>query len=199
MKHLLATAAILASTATMATAADSDPSAASSGHYAVEPVHTRVQFSISHLGLTNWYGDFTGVTGSLNLDVKNVPASTVDISIPVASISTTNAKLDGELKSPDWFNAAQYPTIHFVSTKVEQTAPNKALITGNLTFHGVTKTVVLAASFNGAGINPISKAYTVGFDGTTTIRRSDFGVSTYLGLIGDETTLRISAGFEKAS
>jgi polyisoprenoid-binding protein YceI len=197
MKYLISSAAIVASIATLANTAQADPSTTSSGHYMVESWHTRVQFSVSHIGFTNWYGDFTGVTGSLNLDAKNVPASTVDISIPVASISTTNAKLDGELKSPMWLDATQYPTIHFVSTRVEQTAPNKALITGNLTFHGVTKPVVLAASFNAAGINPLTKAYTAGFDATATIKRSDFGVATYLPMIGDETTLRISAGFVK--
>lgn len=87
---------------------------------------------------------------------------------------------------------------YFVSTKVVLTDSNKASITGNLSFHGVTKPVVLAASFNGAGINPLDKKYTVGFDASATIKRSEFGVNTYLPLIGDEATLGISAAFEKA-
>ena len=81
---------------------------------------------------------------------------------------------------------------------VERTAADRANITGDLTFHGVTKPVVLDARFNGAGVNPLSKAYTIGFNATTTINRSDFGVKTYVPLIGDAVTLRISAAFEKA-
>jgi polyisoprenoid-binding protein YceI len=168
------------------------------GSYAVEPSHTRVQFSLSHLGFTDWWGDFTGVSGTLVLDPAKPGASKVDITIPVTSVSTTNAKVDGELRAPEWLDATAFPTIRFVSTKVVRTAPNKALITGDLTLHGVTRPVVLDTVFNGAGVNPLSKAYTVGFNATTTIKRSDFGVKTYVPLVGDETTIRISAAFEKA-
>jgi len=190
--------AVLLLTASSAIAADTNPAAVQAGRYAVETSHTRVQFSVSHMGFSNWYGDFTGVTGALTLDPKAIGAAKVDITIPVASVSTTNTVLDGELKSADWFDAGRHPTIRFVSTKVVQTAPGKADITGDLTFHGVTKPVVLAATFIGAGENPMSKKYTVGFDATATLKRSDYGVKTYVPMIGDETTLRISAAFEKA-
>ena len=189
--------AVLLLTASSAIAADTNPTAVQAGRYAVETAHTRVQFSVSHMGFSNWYGDFTGVTGALTLDPKAIAAAKVDITIPVASVSTTNTVLDGELRSADWFDAGQHPTIRFVSTKVVQTAPGKADITGDLTFHGVTKPVVLAATFIGAGENPMSKKYTVGFDATATLKRSDYGVKTYVPMIGDETTLRISAPFEK--
>ncbi len=190
--------AALLLTATGAVAADANPAAVQAGRYAVDPSHTRVQFSVSHMGFSNWYGDFTGVTGALTLDPKSVGSAKVDITVPVASVTTTNTTLDGELKSADWFDAAAYPTIRFVSTKVVQTAPGKADITGDLTFHGVTKPIVLAATFIGSGDNPMSKKYTVGFDATATLKRSDFGVKTYVPMIGDETSLRISAAFEKA-
>ena len=176
--------------------ANPDPAAVVAGSYAVEPAHTRVQFTVSHMGFTNWYGDFTGASGSLRIDPNNVAASKVEISIPTASVSTTNTILDDELNSVDWFDAAKFPTIRFVSTALKPTGPVTADITGDLTFHGITRPVVLAARFNGAGINPIDKAYTLGFDATTTIKRSDFGVKNYLPIIGDETILRISAAFE---
>jgi polyisoprenoid-binding protein YceI len=202
MNKLIASAALLLLAATTAAnAADpvgANPAAVTPGAYGVEPNHTRVQFSVLHMGFTHWYGDLTGASGSLTLDPKNVAASKVEITLPTASVSTTNAKLDGELKSDVWFDAAKFPTIHFVSTKVVRTAANKATITGNLTFHGVTKPVVLVATFNGAGVNPQDMHYTVGFDASTTFKRSDFGVKTDLPMIGDETTLRISAAFEKA-
>jgi len=175
--------------------ANPNPAAVTAGSYTVEPSHTRVQFSVSHMGFTDWYGDMTGASGTLVLNTPNIAASAVDISLPAASVSTTNAKLDDELRSAQWFDAARYPTVRFVSTQVVQTGPATAMITGNLTFHGVTKPVTLQARFNGAGVNPLDKNYTVGFSATTTIQRSDFGVSTYVPLIGDTTELRISAAF----
>lgn len=177
--------------------ANPDPTAVQAGVYAVEPSHTRIQFVVSHMGFTDWYGDFTGASGTLTLDPARVEASKIDVTIPVASVSTTNARLDDELKSAQWFDAGQFPTIHFVSTQVVRTAPNKATITGDLTFHGVTKPVTLQATFNAAGANPMSKAYTAGFNATGVIHRSDFGVKTYVPLIGDDATLQISAAFEK--
>lgn len=190
--------AFIASPALAAGPASPDPAAVTAGNYAVESSHTRVQFSVSHMGFSDWYGDFAGATGTLSIDPKQISASKLEISIPVASVTTTNAKLDAELKSAEWFDADKFPKIRFVATKVERTAADRANITGDLTFHGVTRPVVLDARFNGAGINPLSKAYTIGFNATTTINRSDFGVKTYVPLIGDAVTLRISAAFEQA-
>jgi len=201
MKMIAASSAIflvLAGAASAAGQLNTDPAAVTPGAYVVEPNHTRVQFAVSHIGFTQFFGDFTGAKGTLVLDPKNVATSKVDITLPVSSVSTTNATLDGELKSADWFDAATYPTIRFVSTKIVRTAPNKATITGELTMHGVTKPVELQASFNGSGVNPLDKAYTVGFDATAKLKRSDFGVKTYLPMIGDDTSIRISAAFEKA-
>jgi polyisoprenoid-binding protein YceI len=149
------------------------------------------------MGFSDWYGDFTGTTGTLTIDPKAITSAKVDVTIPVAGVSTTNAKLDDELKSADWFDAATHPNIRFVSTAVVPTGPRTAQITGNLMFHGVIRPVTLAASFNAGGTNPLSKAYTLGFNATTTINRSDFGVKTYVPLIGDAVTIRISAAFEK--
>ena len=178
--------------------ADPAPAAAQAGNYDVETSHTRVGFAVSHFGFSDWFGEFADVTGSLYLDPADVTRSRLAVSIPVATIATTNATLDEELRSAEWFDAAAYPTIRFVSTKVERTGERTADVTGNLTFHGVTRPVTLKASFNGGGVNPMNKAYTVGFNATGTIKRSDFGVTKYVPVVGDEVTLRISAAFEKA-
>ena len=183
--------------AQMVSPASSDPAAAQSGSYAVEPNHTRVQFAVSHMGFTDWYGDFTGVSGQLSLDAAAPAHSSVDITIPTASVVTTNAKLDGELRGAAWLDADKFPQIHFVSTKVVRQGKAQARIFGDLTLHGVTRPVVLDASFNGAGVNPMSKGTTVGFNATASIKRSDFGVATYIPLIGDEVNIRISAAFER--
>jgi len=177
--------------------ASSDPAAVQAGSYALETTHARVLFATSHMGFSMWYGDFSGTTGSLILDPQKVAAAVLDVSIPVASVSTTNSTLDGELKSAAWFDAAKFPTIHFKSTKVTPTGPTTALVSGDLTFHGITKMVTLDATFKAFGPNPMSKVITIGFEVKGKLKRSDFGVSTYPALIGDEVDLMISAPFEK--
>jgi polyisoprenoid-binding protein YceI len=173
-----------------------DPASVQDGSYTVEPNHTRVLFGVSHMGFTTWYGEFTNVSGSLNLTPKAVASSTLEIHIPASTISTSNAKLDGELKSEQWLDVAQFPEIVFKSKKVETTGKYSAKVTGDLTLHGVTKAVTLDVKFNGAGVNPLDKKYTTGFEVSGKIKRSDFGVKTYLPLIGDDVALIISAGFE---
>lgn len=168
------------------------------GTYNVEPYHTRIVFAVSHMGFTTWYGDFTTASGTLTFDPKSPAKSVLNISFPTASVSTTNTKLDGELKSPMWFDAAKYPTITFVSKKITVISHSKGIIEGDLTFHGVTHPVTLIAHFNGGGTNPLDKKYTIGFDATGSLSRADFGVKTYEPLIGDKVELLLSGAFELA-
>jgi polyisoprenoid-binding protein YceI len=201
--HLGARAAVLTIALSLAAAAGAQaaaPAAAGSvqaGAYKVEPSHTRMLFAVSHFGFTTWYGDFTGASGTLQLDPADPGRSQLQVSVPTASIATTNATLDGELKSADWFDAAKYPTITFKSRQVTPTGPTSADVAGDLTLHGVTRPVTLHARFNAAGVNPLDKAYTVGFEVSGKIKRSEFGVTKYAPMIGDDVDLIISAGFEK--
>lgn len=177
-------------------AGESGLGTAKPGSYKVESYHTQVGFSISHFGFTNYSGLFSGATGSLQLNPAKLVASKLDISIPVDSVTTTVSKLTDELKGDQWFDTAKFPKATFVSTRVVPTADG-ATVTGNLTLHGITKPVVLHVRFIGAGVNPIDKAYTVGFEATGTIKRSDFGVTTYLPAVGDEVQLSIAGAFEQ--
>ena len=117
--------------------------------------------------------------------------------VQVAAVSTTNAKRAGERRDPTWLDAARFPTITFHATRVTPTGPGAADVTGDFTLHGVTRPLTLHATFNGSGVNMISKAYTVGFQGAGVVRRSDFGITKYVPLIGDEVRITISAAFEK--
>ena len=177
-------------------AGESGLGTAKPGSYKVESYHTQVGFSISHFGFTNYSGLFSGATGSLQLDPTKLGTSKLDISIPVDSVTTTVSKLTDELKGDQWFDTAKFPKATFVSTQVVPSADG-ATVTGNLTLHGITKPVVLHVRFIGAGVNPIDKAYTVGFEATGTIKRSDFGVKTYLPAVGDEVQLNIAGAFEQ--
>ena len=193
----LVLAATIFAPASAQTAPNPDPAAVQAGTYALETNHARVLFAVSHMGFSTWYGDFSGATGSLTLDPKNPAAASLSVTIPVASVTTTNTKLDGELKSADWFDAAKFPTISFKSTAVTLTSPTTALVAGDVTFHGVTKPVTLQAAFKASGANVMTKAFTIGFEVKGKLKRTDFGVATYVPLIGDDVELIISAPFEK--
>jgi polyisoprenoid-binding protein YceI len=187
----------LAGSAIAQPAPSSNPDAVQAGTYKVEPMHTRILFSVLHMGFTHYFGDFTGASGKLTLDPKNLGASSVQVSFPTGSVSTTNATLDGELKGGDWLDAGGSPAINFVSTSVTRTGANTARIDGNLTLHGVTHPVTLNATFNAAGSNALNHKYTIGFDATGHLNRSDFGVKKYVPLISDNVDIVISAAFEK--
>ncbi|MDG6094350.1 YceI family protein [Acetobacter sp. AN02] len=167
------------------------------GTYKAEPGHTQVVFSVLHMGFTNYTGLFSQASGSLVFSPSAPASAKLSVTIPVSSVQTTSDRLTGELKDKDWLDAAKYPEAKFVSTHVVPGAAGDAVIEGNLTLHGVTKPATLKAHFIGAGTNPMNKAYTIGFEGSMTIRRSEFGVKTYVPLIGDEVELKIAGAFEK--
>jgi polyisoprenoid-binding protein YceI len=194
---LVATVAAVGVTAPAKADSMTQPAQVQAGTYAVEPGHTQVMFSVSHLGFTTYYGRFSNVTGSLALMPKTPGSSTLEIHVPVNTVSTTSAKLDEELKSPQWLDAQAFPEMVFKASKIIETGHNTAKVTGDLTLHGVTKPVTLSVRYNNAGINPIDKKYTVGFEVSGKITRSDFGIKTYVPLIGDEVDLIISAAFER--
>ena len=191
--------ALVAAPAAAEQAISPDPSKVEAGTYSVEPSHTRVMFGVSHIGFTTYYGDFPGASGTLDLEAKNPDKSKLEIRVPVANVWTPSEKLSGELKGDQWLDAAKYPDMTFKSTKVTKTGENTAKVTGDLTIHGVTKPVTLNAKFNAAGPNPLDKKYTTGFEVSGKIKRSDFGVKTYVPVIGDEVDLIISAAFVKQS
>ena len=191
---LLATAPVSAQTPGGAT---TDLTQIQGGSFALDKSHAKIIFSTTHFGVSTYYGLFTDFDAKLAFDAKTPAKSALDVSIGLDGIDTTNPKLDAHLKSPDFFDAAKFPTASFKSTKIEVTGPSSGKITGDLTLHGVTKPVTLNASFNGGGINPMSKAYVLGFNATGTVKRSEFGISTYVPAVGDEVTLTISAEFDR--
>src|ERR1700734_459110 len=138
------------------------------GTYQVETHHTQVGFSVLHFGFTHYSGVFSNVSGMLQLDPAHPSKSKLDVTIPISSVQTTSAVLDGELRGAEWFDGAKYPTATFVSTKVTPTGANSAQVEGKLTIRGVTEPETLSVKFIGAGVNPLDKAYTVGFEAVGT-------------------------------
>jgi polyisoprenoid-binding protein YceI len=192
---LLATSAV--AQAPMQTPGTPDPRKVTAGTYAIEPSHTQIIFAVDHMGFSIFRGFLSQASGTLTLDPAKLTATQLSVTIPIDSIHTTSAKLDGELTSADWLDAGHFPTATFVSTKVTPAPNGLAMVEGNLTLHGVTKPARMLAHFHGTGANPMSKATTIGFDGRLTVVRSQFGVTKYVPLVSDNVELTIAAAFEK--
>lgn len=158
--------------------------------YALDDQHTSVVFAVSHLGYSYCYGMFGKYSGKISFNSKSPSESKFQFTVDAASLDTKSAKRDEHLRGPDFFNVKQFPEITFVSQKVE--VQDKELrVTGALTMHGVSKTIVLPLVFMGEGPGPDQKQH-VGFSGKLVVKRSDFDMKTYLPNIGDEVTLLIS-------
>lgn len=167
----------------------------SAGTYPVDPNHTQVSWEVNHMGFSILEGMFGASEGSITIDPAKPAAAKVDVTFQVAQLSTTAAPFAKHLQSPDFFDAAKYPTARFVSTSVTPRGGNKASITGNLTIKDQTKPVTIEATFIGAGANPMNKKLNFGFNGTATIKRSDFGVGAYAPVVSDQVVLHIHAAF----
>lgn len=160
--------------------------------YRIDANHTNVIASWSHFGFSNPIANFGQAEGFITYDPDHVGNSKVDVTIPLAGLDTRVAKFDEHLRSADFFDAEKYPTITFKSTKVEAAGDKKLRVFGDLTVHGVTKPVVLDTTVNKIGEQPMAKRAAAGFDATTTIKRSDFGVDKYAPNVSDNVTIRIT-------
>ncbi len=172
-------------------------SSASAAEFKVDPVHSMVVFRIGHLGVANFYGVFERAEGSYNIDKANPGASFVKVSLALENVDSGNDKRDAHLKSADFFNAAQFPKIEFVSKSVKPAGENKFTVEGTLTMVGVTKPVTAQLEYLGEGQTP--QGYKSGFEATFTIKRSDFGMTKFLegNGIGDEVKLMVAVEGKK--
>lgn len=194
---LLMAAPLLAEeTAAPALPGVADAARVAAGSYEVDARHTQVNWQVSHFGFNDYFGLFGDVTGTLDIDPANLSAAKVDVTIPIASVATSSAGLTTHLQTPDFFDVAKFATARFVSNSVIVDG-QRAMIQGDLTMLGVTKPVELETRFEGAGANPMNKKATVGFHASTTIKRSEWGMTKYVPMVGDDVKLRISIAFEK--
>ena len=166
------------------------------GRYRLDPAHGKISWSVNHLGFSTYMGLFGGVAADLTLDPKDVSKIALTATVDTSTVDTLNPKLNAELVSESWFDSKKFPQATFKSTKVMVTGPQTARIDGDLTLHGKTFPIVVSATFNNAGVDPVDKQYTVGFDGASIVRRSTFGVSQYVPLVADNVTLRLEGEFK---
>ncbi|MBP9743477.1 MAG: polyisoprenoid-binding protein, partial [Burkholderiales bacterium] len=159
-------------------------------NYTLDPLHSSVTWQVSHFGFSNpsgkWYA-----TGNIIYDESKPQNSKVTVQIDIAKIVTGIPKLDYNLLGSGFLDARKYPVALFVSKSIKMTSTTTAEVSGNLTLHGVTIPLALKVIFNKTGIDPITNKKTIGFSATTTVARSDFGITTYIPDISDEVKLDI--------
>jgi len=159
--------------------------------FKVDAVHSSAVFSVEHLGVSTFYGRFNAMSGSFTIDTANPENSSIRVEIAAESIDTNAAGRDRDLKGPDFFDAKQFPTLSFTSTKIVKAGVDRWTVTGEFTMHGVTNALTCEVRIVGFGKTPMG--YRGGLSTTFTIKRSDFGMTKYLkeGMLGDEVTVML--------
>lgn len=175
------------------------PAQAAPETYNLDPNHTNVYWHASHFGFAESSGKFTDVAGTLVLDEEKPETSTVEVTFQAQSLDTGIPKFDAHLKSKDFFDAEKFPTITFKSTKVEVTGEKTAKVSGDLTLHGVTKPATLEMTLNKIGTSMAHRVKSAGFSGSTTIKRSEFGMGYGVPGIPDDVRITIDSEANLAS
>lgn len=178
------------------------PGAARADSWLLDRQNTQVRFGWDHLGLTRQSGQFLDVDGRLEFSPTDPEGGEVEVAIKVASVATGVKEYDNNLKSSDFFDAARYPTITFRSTSVRRVGEKRGELDGELTIAGQTRPVTLNVNWNFTGEHPFAPVnptyrgkWVSGFSAATTVKRSDWGLTRALPLIGDEIAISIEAEF----
>jgi polyisoprenoid-binding protein YceI len=173
------------------------------GAYAIEKQHASITAKVMHEGFSNYTFRFLRFDAAYKFDPANPTATKLRVMVDPSSIDTDTGNdsfgkmFDTMLAGEDWFDTKKFPTATFVSTGIDLGNGHRGKVAGNLTLHGVTKRVVLDVTFNGSGWGMPPGTFKSGFSATTVIKRSDFGMTKFLGGVGDEVTLNIEIEFVK--
>jgi polyisoprenoid-binding protein YceI len=162
-----------------------------------DATHSSVGFAIKHLAVSTVHGEFDKVEATLTGDAKKPTSLAAEVTIQVASVNTKSDKRDEHLRSPDFFDAAKFPTITFKSEKVEVKGGKNVLV-GTLTMHGVAKKVEIPFEVSGPVVDPW-KMTRVGLEGSFTLNRQDYSVAGGVPVVGNDVTIEISAEFTQAA
>jgi len=167
---------------------------AQGSEWQIDPAHTTVAFTVRHMGISNVHGRFTKVSGTANIDDSDMTKSSVNAIIDIASITTGNDSRDNDLRSPNYFDAAQFPTMTFKSKSITKAGDNKLKVVGDLTIKGVTKEVTLDVDGPSSPIK-MGPNQRRGLSATTSVNRKDFGVGakTPSAMVGEEIKIEIDA------
>lgn len=174
------------------------------GTWALDPTHTRLGFVTRHAMITKVRGSFNDFTGTVTVPAEGIARAGAEVSITASSIDTRNADRDGHLKSNDFFDMETYPEITFRSTTIAPTGPGGVEVTGDLTIKGTTRSVTIPFDYAGTATDPFGNLR-AGFEGTTTVNRSEFGLTWNAALetggvlVAEKVTLEIEISAIKAA
>ena len=157
----------------------------------LDPAHSGAEFKVKHMMISNGKGSFSGLSGVLAEHATDSALSSVEASVDVATVNTGDEKRDGHLKSADFFDAEKFPEITFKSTAVELAGEGKHSVSGDLTIHGVTKEAILDVDGPTPAMKDPKGTSHRGASATTTINRTDYGMNTMTGMIGDSVTIQL--------
>ncbi|NVK22257.1 MAG: polyisoprenoid-binding protein [Kangiellaceae bacterium] len=160
-------------------------------NYELETIHSQIVFKINHLGFSNSYGKFKKFDGTVSFDADNWETASTNVTIETKSIDLENKKWNEHMRSADFFNVEEFPSMTFNSTKLEKTDENKGLLHGDLTILGKTLPVTLDLVLNQVGEHPFSGKPHIGFSASGMIKRSEFGMETYVPAVADEVYINI--------
>lgn len=167
------------------------PAVAEPQDFRLDKVHSHVLFFVSHLGFSNPMGRFPGVEGRFTFDPNDWSASKVDATIDVSTLYLGDAAWEKKILGDDFLDAKRFPTMRYVSERVERTGEGRGRVHGKLTLRGVTRPVALDVRLNRIGRHSFSFAYAAGFSATAKLRRSAFGMKRLLPAVGDEIEIRL--------
>ncbi|EUJ23797.1 hypothetical protein PGRAN_06804 [Listeria grandensis FSL F6-0971] len=169
----------------------------------VDPAHSSIEFQVKHMMVSKVKGVFKDFSANLSLDPEDLTTASLNFTVDAASIDTHQEARDGHLKSPDFFDVENHPSITFKSTKIEAGGGNEYKVTGDLTIRAITKTITLDVEYEGTSKDPMSGNMVAGFEGTGKFNRKDFELNyndvleTGGVLIGDEVKLNIQIEVSK--
>jgi polyisoprenoid-binding protein YceI len=172
-------------------APDAPRASAETSTWEVDGVHSFVLFKNKHLQVASIHGRFDGISGKIELDEQDATKSKLEVVIDAASVSSGNSKRDDHIRNPDFLNAAQFPTITFKSTSITKVDDKHFEVNGDLTLHGVTKPVK-ATMEKGGPVDHPRGGRVVGFEGSFTVKRGDFGITKYLDPTNEDVTMTLS-------
>ena len=170
------------------------------GQYVLDPNHASLIWKLNHLGFSTFLGTFNDFEASLDFDPEDIENASLEVIIDTSSLDVDIPDFEEELKGDNWFDVAVYPQAVFRTTRfVESIDEDSFIYEGDLTLLGTTAPVTLEVNFRGGGRNFLTRSYTVGFSGSATFNRSDFGLDRFTSFgVGDEIELEIHVEFMDA-
>lgn len=168
------------------------------GQYRLDPSHTAVIFKVQHMQLSTFVGRFNSMQATLDFNPNKLQEINLQAQVDIASIDVNNNDLESDLRGSSWFDSTQFPQAQLKTLSVEPLRQaNQFLFNAEMTLLGITKPIQLTATFHGGANNILTGYYTLGFSASGRLLRSDFGMDSYIPLVGDEISLEIYAEFQK--